>query len=72
MSADIDNIMRLANLMAMKKVRRFACNQQHYRGNETDKVLSVQVDKAAAELRAAVEAALEEAGNPVADANWPT
>ena len=55
----IDDIMRRANLLAMKKVRRFACNQQGFRGAETDAIMTVQVDKFAAELRAAVELAIQ-------------
>lgn len=55
----IDDIMRRANLLAMKKVRRFACNQHGYRGPETDAIMTAQVDKFTAELRTAVEAAVE-------------
>lgn len=56
MSEAVDNIMRLANLLAMKKVRRFACNQPNYRGLETEAALMKNIDALTAELRAAVEA----------------
>lgn len=53
----VTEIMRLASVLATAKVRRFACNQPNYRGNETYEQTTRNVEKAEAELRAAVEAA---------------
>ncbi len=56
MTAAIDEVMRLASVMAMKRVRRFAVLQPSYRGPESEEGSAEQVKRATAELRAAVEA----------------
>lgn len=52
----VENIMRLASVLAMARVRRFAIHQPNYHGNETEENVSRRVEAAEAELRAAVEA----------------
>lgn len=54
--AAVENIMRLASVLATARVRRFAVLQFNYKGNETETGVSAKIDKATAELRQAVEA----------------
>jgi hypothetical protein len=55
MTEDVDNIMRLASLMATARVRRFAANSPNYKGPETEESTTKMVDEATAALRKAVE-----------------
>lgn len=56
MNEQVEEIMRLASLLATARCRRMAVNQYGYRGVETEKSTSIRVDEATATLRAAVEA----------------
>lgn len=55
MTAHVDNIMRLASLLATARCRRMAVHQPTYRGNETERTTTQRVENATAELRAAIE-----------------
>lgn len=56
MIAHVENIMRLASLLATARCRRMAVHQPTYRGNETERSTTQRIEAATAELRAAVEA----------------
>ena len=57
----VDNIMRLASLLATAHVRRYATNLPNYKGPTVDaSVMTWRIGLATAELRTAVEAALRE------------
>ncbi len=54
--AAVENIMRLASVLATARVCRFAARQPNYKSNETEAGTSAKVDRANTELRQAVEA----------------
>lgn len=67
MSEAVDNIMALAAVMAMKRVRRFAVLQPNYRGPESEEGSLEQLKRATANLRTAVEALAKDSANAAFD-----
>lgn len=61
MTAEVENIMRLASLLATARCRRMAVHQPTYRGNETEATTTKRIETATAELRAAVETLAKDA-----------
>lgn len=57
MNDQVNEIMRLASVLATARVRRFAIRQPNYNGNETEAAIIAKAERAEAELRRAVEAA---------------
>jgi hypothetical protein len=56
MSPEAQNVLRLANVLATRRVRRYAITQASYRGSESE----IVVERAVEEARTALEAAVEE------------
>jgi RNase H-fold protein (predicted Holliday junction resolvase) len=54
----VENIMRLASLLATARVRRYAVGLPNYRGIENPLSTEARVEKATAELRKAVHEAV--------------
>lgn len=63
----VDEIMRLASVLATRRVRAFAVLQKNYRGNESPERIAAQVAEATAALRAAVESLAKDSANAAFD-----